>query len=182
MTLWSKRNWDKGSEEGLKTQRPDYFAAVIQYVCMVCLMIWRLPLTHIFASERGLRLCLLFTNLKKFTPCCPMNPKALSSDMVPNTSGLLAPRCQNPKHKPPLRFLLVYNLSYSIWAGSNRRKQSPRPLVSTLGRCVMAIEDSLWVSMIQVIMLGFVSEEQTFRRPQQSRGATLQDDDEVTIC
>ncbi|OWT40784.1 tRNA-splicing endonuclease subunit Sen54 [Cryptococcus neoformans Bt1] len=30
MTLWSKRNWDKGSEEGLKTQRPDYFAAVIQ--------------------------------------------------------------------------------------------------------------------------------------------------------
>lgn len=111
MTLWSKRNWDKGSEEGLKTQRPDYFAAVIQYVCMVCLMIWRLPLTHIFASERGLRLCLLFTNLKKFTLCCPMNPKALSSDMVPNTSGLLAPRCQNPKHRPPLRFLLVYNLS-----------------------------------------------------------------------
>ncbi|WVQ80847.1 hypothetical protein IAT38_002954 [Cryptococcus sp. DSM 104549] len=30
MTPWSKRVWDKGSEEGMRTQRPDYFAGVIQ--------------------------------------------------------------------------------------------------------------------------------------------------------
>lgn len=43
----------------------------------------------------------------------------------------------------------------------------------------MAIEDSLWVSMTQVIMRGFVLEEQTFRRPRQSReeGVTFQDDE-----
>lgn len=50
--------------------------------------------------------------------------------------------------------------------------------MSTLERSVMGIEDSLWVSMIQVIMLGFVSEEQTFRRLQQSReGVAFQDDE-----
>ncbi|WVN89267.1 uncharacterized protein L203_104486 [Cryptococcus depauperatus CBS 7841] len=30
MTSWSKRNWDRGSEQGMKAQRPDYFAAVVQ--------------------------------------------------------------------------------------------------------------------------------------------------------
>ncbi|ODN76174.1 hypothetical protein L202_06093 [Cryptococcus amylolentus CBS 6039] len=30
MTPWSKKSWEKGSDEGLKAQRPDYFAAVIR--------------------------------------------------------------------------------------------------------------------------------------------------------
>ncbi|KAK8845542.1 hypothetical protein IAR55_006257 [Kwoniella newhampshirensis] len=29
-TAWSKRVWDKGSEEGLQKQRPDYFAAIVE--------------------------------------------------------------------------------------------------------------------------------------------------------
>ena len=31
-TPWSKAKWEKGTEEGLARQKPDYYAAIIEYV------------------------------------------------------------------------------------------------------------------------------------------------------
>jgi tRNA-splicing endonuclease subunit Sen54 len=41
-TPWSKAKWEKGTEEGLARQKPDYYAAIIEYVssstCLIALL------------------------------------------------------------------------------------------------------------------------------------------------
>ena len=46
-TPWSKAKWEKGTEEGLARQKPDYYAAIIEYVsfykCSRALLRYLLP-------------------------------------------------------------------------------------------------------------------------------------------
>jgi tRNA-splicing endonuclease subunit Sen54 len=45
-TPWSKAKWEKGTEEGLARQKPDYYAAIIEYVSFLN----HLPLLHFSPS------------------------------------------------------------------------------------------------------------------------------------
>lgn len=55
-TPWSKSKWDKGSDEGLIRQKPDFFAAIVEYVqpCDNFLILLVLH-EHDYGQDRGER-------------------------------------------------------------------------------------------------------------------------------